>query len=502
MLTRDDRSCWHAIRSALKEALKGRWRLSWQLLSQHARINEGRHLRRMAVWGVVFGLGCPLGGELAGALLSQAGLIADFAFLSWRMWYELAGAVTVMTLLGALVGHLLDEIAAHNTLLECRVRERTKELQALTEFTEAVLHRIPSAVLVTDGQGRIVWANQSAFRLLREWKLVSDGSTSLLGQGGQTLLVDLSEVWVQLPQVLRDGQVRSFARLVVHTPSGRKTVRCTLAPLRRPDADEAVLILDDITAEERWQQQLVQSEKLAALGQLSAGIAHELRNPLSAVSTAAYCLAQTLQQDGGFSDDARRYLAVIQRNVERAQRIITSVLAFARPSQADAILTDLNALVEEALDIVAKDAERRGIVVRTELQPLPPVRCRPDAVKQAVLNILLNAVQAMPDGGTLTVRSEHDAAAEQVRLVIADTGHGIPPEHLQRIFDPFFTTKPPGEGTGLGLSIARTAIEADGGRILAESEVGKGSTFTIVLPAEKSQWEGEPSAQPLVAHQR
>ena len=125
-------------------------------------------------------------------MLSQAGLIADFAFLSWRMWYELAGAVVMLTMLGVVVGHLLDEIAAHNERLEGRVRERTKELQALTEFTEAVLHRIPSAVVVTDGQGRIVWANQSAFHLLREWWLVSDGSASLLGQNGQTLLVDLS----------------------------------------------------------------------------------------------------------------------------------------------------------------------------------------------------------------------------------------------------------------------------------------------------------------------
>jgi signal transduction histidine kinase len=502
MLTQNDRFCWHAIKNAFREVLKGRWRLSWQLLSRHARINDGRHLKRMAVWGVVFGLGCPLGGELAGALLSHANIIADFVFLSWRMWYELAGAVVMLTLLGALVGHLLDEIAAHNMLLECRVRERTKELQALTEFTEAVLHRIPSAVLVTDGQGRIVWANQSAFRLLREWQLVSDGSTSLLGQGGQTLLVDLSEVWAQLPQVLRDGQVRSFARLAVQTPSGRKTVRCTLAPLRRPDADQAVLILDDITAEEQWQQQLVQSEKLAALGQLSAGLAHELRNPLSAVSTAAYCLAQTLQQNGALSDDAERYLAVIQRNIQRAQRIITSVLAFARPSNADAVFTDLNDLVQAALDIIAKDAERRGIVIKTALKPLPLVRCRPDAVKQAVLNILLNAVQAMPDGGTLSVRTEHEEATNQVRLIIADTGHGIPPENLPRIFDPFFTTKPPGEGTGLGLSIARTAIEADGGLILAESEVGKGSTFTIVLPAENPAPKNAERTDELVAHRR
>lgn len=499
MPTYDDRSCWHAIRSALKELLKGQWWLSWQLLAQHARTNEGHHLRRMAVWGGVFGLGCPLGGELAGVLLSQGGIIADFTFFSWRMWYELAGAVVMLTMLGAVVGHLLDEIAAHKERLECRVRERTKELQALTEFTEAVLNRIPSAVLVTDAQGHIVWANQSAFRLLREWQSVSDSGPSLLGQNGQTLLPDLSEVWSHLPKALNDGQVRSFPRLAVPTPSGRKTVRCTLAPLRRPDADEVVLILDDITAEEQCQQQLVQSEKLAALGQLSAGIAHELRNPLSALNTAAHCLTQTLQQDGGLSDDAQRYLAVIRRNVERAQRIITSVLAFARPSQAEALLTDLNELVDAALDIIAKEAERRNIIVRAQLNPLPLVRCRPDAIKQAVLNILLNAIQAMPNGGVLTVLSGHDG--QRVRLTIADTGDGIPPEHLQRIFDPFFTTKPPGEGTGLGLSIARTAIEADGGQILVESEVGKGSTFTIVLPIEQSAPANGERASESVAHQ-
>ncbi len=158
--------------------------------------------------------------------------------------------------------------------------------------------------------------------------------------------------------------------------------------------------------------------------------------------------------------------------------------------------------MQAALDIIAKDAERRGIVIKTALKPLPLVRCRPDAVKQAVLNILLNAVQAMPDGGTLSVRTEHEEATNQVRLIIADTGHGIPPENLPRIFDPFFTTKPPGEGTGLGLSIARTAIEADGGLILAESEVGKGSTFTIVLPAENPAPKNAERTDELVAHRR
>lgn len=354
----DKRSCWRTAQWVLDKTMRGQGQQAWRTLWQHMKVNNGRNLRRMAVWGFVFGLGCPIGGELAGMLLLSVGAI-DFTFLGWRVWYELIGAVTVLTCLGMVVGHLLDEIAAHNEQLESHVRERT--------------------------------------------------------------------------------------------------------------------------------EQLVQSEKLAAMGQLSAGIAHELRNPLSAINTAAYCLASALQGTGELSDEVKRYLTVIQRNVERAQRIITSVLEFARPSQAEAVTVDLNELVDTALDIIIKNAEKHRIAVQVEFQPLPLVRCRPDAIKQAVLNILLNAIQAMPDGGVLTVRTEHETPNGQVRIIIADTGVGIPTEHLQRIFDPFWTTKPPGEGTGLGLSVARTAIEADGGRILVESEKGKGSTFTIVLPVSDEQ---------------
>jgi signal transduction histidine kinase len=265
-------------------------------------------------------------------LLSQAGLIADFAFLSWRMWYELAGAVVMLTMLGAVVGHLLDEIAAHNERLEGRVRERTKELQALTEFTEAVLHRIPSAVVVTDGQGRIVWANQSAFRLLREWQRVFDGSASLLGQNGQTLLPDLSEVWAHLPKALNDGQVRSFPRLAIHTPSGRKTVRCALAPPRCRRSGSHL---------GRHHRRRAMAAAVGAIGETGGTGAivggHRPRTLQSPQRPQHRRLLPhpSLAARWRLSDDAQRYLAVIQRNVERTQRIITSVLAFARPSQRD-----------------------------------------------------------------------------------------------------------------------------------------------------------------------
>lgn len=224
------------------------------------------------------------------------------------------------------------------------------------------------------------------------------------------------------------------------------------------------------TAElEAAQADLVRAERLAILGQLAGGVSHELRNPLGVIKNSVYFLRMVIPEE----ERAQKHLNILEREVETATRIITSLLDFAQLRAPAATPVDLNALVEQQLERMPAPA---GITTRLELAPeLPPVMVDPEHIRLVVGNLLLNAVQAMPDGGTLTLRTA--AAAAGVSLMIADTGVGIPSEILDKIFEPLFTTK--AKGIGLGLSLAKRLVESNGGSIGVESVPGQGTRFEL-----------------------
>jgi signal transduction histidine kinase len=228
------------------------------------------------------------------------------------------------------------------------------------------------------------------------------------------------------------------------------------------------------------QEQLIRSDRLATVGELAAGLAHDLRNPLAGVSGALHVLAGQLPGD----DPQQALLTEIQSQVARMNKTLTELLRHARPPTPQYLPLNVNEVVEQTLWFLPL-ASGSGIEVVKRLQPgLPPLRLDPSLLHQALLNILVNARQAMPNGGQLTVgtrlRQNLLSKGEVVEVAIADTGLGILEENLSRIFQPFFTTK--ALGTGLGLAIAARIVEQHGGRIAVESEVGRGTTFRIVLP--------------------
>jgi two-component system, NtrC family, sensor kinase len=222
-------------------------------------------------------------------------------------------------------------------------------------------------------------------------------------------------------------------------------------------------------------RQLVQSEKMAAIGQLAAGLAHEIHNPLNVISGFSdFLLGKTPE-----GDPRRGPLQDISRETVRCQRLVAELLHFARPKRAERAPHDLNRLVEETLSLVHSEAKTRGVRVESLLQAgLPPVAMDRDQMKQVFLNILLNACQAMPDGGDLRVRSFRDGT--DVAVEVRDSGHGIPPENIDKIFDPFFTTKE--RGTGLGLALSYAIVEQHGGSLEARSRPGEGASFLVRLP--------------------
>ena len=219
---------------------------------------------------------------------------------------------------------------------------------------------------------------------------------------------------------------------------------------------------------------MYRAEKLAAAGQLAAGVAHEIRNPLTAIRSTAQLLARDPQAD----PENRELLEAVLTEVDRINQIITQLLSFARSHEIKAGTVDLSTLAEISLDLVAAQARLQGVDIVRRLEPLPSVPGDTDEVKQLLLNLLLNSLQAMPHGGELRVQSS--PAESGVSLQITDTGCGIPPDALDRIFDPFFTTKP--DGTGLGLSVAYAIIERHRGEIAVRSAPGAGTTVSLKLP--------------------
>jgi signal transduction histidine kinase len=228
---------------------------------------------------------------------------------------------------------------------------------------------------------------------------------------------------------------------------------------------------------EQSQMQLVQTEKLAATGRLAASLAHEINNPLQAIHNSLQ-LMLSFQLE---TQEQHEYLQIADEEIERLMNLVSSILEFARPPQREMRATNLNDVVERVLALAGKYLQHRRVAVKRAFAPdLPSVVVAPDELEQVFINLVLNAVDAMPEGGTLRVASWQ---SEDDRLAVAfsDTGHGIAPDDIERVFEPFFSTRE--DGTGLGLTVSHNVIERHGGEIVVESTLDQGTTFTVWLPS-------------------
>ncbi len=281
-----------------------------------------------------------------------------------------------------------------------------------------------------------------------------------------------------------------------HTEPGRRLTQETLDSVMR-FAQQAGLAIQNASMyqelkhfsrqmEERIQKttadlrkteaQLIRSEKLAALGQLAAGIAHEIRNPLTSINILIHSLRERLPSENSLQEDIK----VIEEEIHRMNEIVDQFLRFAKPSSPFLEKTDVLSIFEETLQLLRPQIEKQRIVVEKEFQALPMIQMDPEQMKQAMLNLLLNAIQAMPEGGQLTLKGQNSKDGQWIHLSIQDSGVGIPGEDMNKLFDPFFSTKE--GGVGLGLSIAHRIIDQHHGKIEVESTPGEGTLFTVWLP--------------------
>ena len=225
-------------------------------------------------------------------------------------------------------------------------------------------------------------------------------------------------------------------------------------------------------------EQLAHNEKMAELGHLAAGVIHEVNTPLSVIVSAA----QMILREGDIPSFVREMVERIDLEAQRLSEYTRGVLSFARTGQKTEAEADVNQVLREVMSFLRYEARKRSITVIEELDyDVLPVAADNNRLKQIFINLLMNAFQAMGNGGVLLVRTSMPDD-RSVRIEIADTGEGIPPERLDRIFEPFYTTKKSGEGTGLGLYIVRRMVELMQGRIEVKSTVGEGTTFTVTLP--------------------
>ena len=383
---------------------------------------------------------------------------------------------------------LYRECQAYAKELEERVLERTRDLTEQKAFTDGVVEALPLGLYVVDRDLRVVTCNRA-------------GESELaLGQGqlrGMSLL-DL------LPEAKRDAARAALGEIFTRGAVSRseeefsegghsRTLRMTRAPLRTDGGavTYAILLIEDITDRKRLERQVLTAGKLAAVGSLAAGVAHELNNPLATIAGCAEGLLDRLrgpdlQAVEGIADFAE-YLRIIEEETYRCKEITGALLQFVREPGRAREPVDLNAALEKALALVSHQPRFRSLTLRKDLASgLAPARVNEGQIRQVFLALLLNALEATPGEGTLTVRTLalDEADGPKVAAEFEDQGSGIAPEDLPRIFEPFFTTKPAGKGTGLGLAICQGIVTEHGGRIDVRSQVGAGSTFRVVLPAE------------------
>ncbi|HWG59024.1 MAG TPA: ATP-binding protein [Candidatus Acidoferrales bacterium] len=376
-------------------------------------------------------------------------------------------------LLSTIAGYLA--IAIENARLYQSLEQKAVQVERLKDFSENIVESLRIGVATVDLENRIESWNPQIESLL------DIPRSEAVGRGLESVLP--AELAAEIASRSTSDHVSGIYRFHLSTREGHHLVlNASVAPLVGKSGARLgrLILLDDITQRIRLEEQTVQTEKLASLGLLAAGVAHEVNTPLAVISNYIQMLAKQMPLE----DPRQKTIEKIVKQTFRASEIVNNLLNFSRVGGAEFRELDLNAILEETLTLVQHPFKTAQVsIVKSYTHELPAVLGSTTRLQQVFLNLFLNARDAMPGGGMLEVRT--GARNGSVEVEVTDTGMGIPPEHLRRIFDPFFTTKTTGRGTGLGLSVSYGIIKEHAGKVDVRSTPGKGTSFRVEFPAAR-----------------
>lgn len=409
-----------------------------------------------------------------------------------RPWKLRREETVLLSVLANQASAVLENMTLMAEVVEARNEARKLLRQVLDDqrFKELILESIPNGLLTLDLKGNVTTCNQAASVLL---------GVTPLEMIGQPLHLVLP---VRSLQSVIDSEIPQSESVTI-TSEQERVVQVELLPFRndRGKLIGALVTLVDMTHMHRLEEEKRRLDRLASLGEMAANVAHEVRNPLASIKTSMQMLLEELPGTVIVTEDTpegtmREEVTVVMKEVERLDAIVRDLLQFSRPRQLHRILCTFPDLCERVIQLVEPQCEAAGVQIHRIYHDAPPVRVDISQMEQVLLNLLLNAVQAMPNGGILTLSqrviptsSPGNSARECLEIAVSDTGVGIATDQLERIFQPFFTTR--AHGIGLGLPISRRLVEDHQGQLFAESQLGYGATFILRLPLSTEEATGQ-----------
>lgn len=406
-----------------------------------------------------------------------------------RIFYTLILYMTAFYIVAFLSGSISEELQKKRKEL----LQKEVDYHHLEAFNRNIIQSLDSGLLTTDLEGKINFLNRTAEKILRRKE------EGLRNQSIYDLFPKMNEVMeeVRKKSLQEPPQYQRYETTLIDEKGHKIYLGFSISPLTDPDGNIIgyTLIFQDITRFKEMEEQMKRFDRMAAIGSLAAGLAHEIRNPLASLSGSIQMLKSELSLD----ESQSHLMEIILRESERLNALITDFLLFAHPPQTRPQPVEIDRILEETLELFSHSPSfHEGIrLIRSYPDQIGPVVVDPDQIRQVLWNLLINASQSLSNGGEIRVRLEKGnpslwrealpffSSKESnpwVKISIEDTGTGIPPEEKEKIFEPFYTTKE--NGTGLGLAIVHKIVENHKGLIKVESEMGKGSTFTVFLPAE------------------
>jgi len=360
------------------------------------------------------------------------------------------------------------------------IQHLTRELKDVKNFAESIIQSIGSGIIITEMNDTITYINRAGERIL--------GFSKEELMGKPFSIFSLREKQSVIPSFLnnpddQDTRKEGWMKKKDQTefPVGF-TINNHLSI--RGERIGKIVVFRDLTNVYKIQEEILRMDRLVSLGKLASGIAHELRNPLAGIKTTAQALSEEMSGD----DSRREYLHRITKEIDRLNDLLKTFFSFAKPQNLNLVHCHIKDIINEIIPFLIKEIADKGIHFTETYHPqLPKIKVDKTQMHQVFLNLFLNAIQAMPNGGELKIEASsmnsnslEDYKQNFVKVIISDTGKGIPPHIIHKIFDPFFTTKP--RGIGLGLSITYQIIKKHGGTIKVESQWERGTSFIINLP--------------------